>query len=270
MVKKLGILNEEGKGWKIDPEYAIKHIKQLVFGFVAVAIVVGIAIQVNLNNTNDLLNATTLSAEIIFGIFISLVVYIYSKRQHDLNKKQQENIELLIKESTKGQGEINKLVNEIKGLENNQQKLIHFQEQFMKRYSMYYSNAVLSNLLSIQWLLVNEQIQILKLYVKKPSKKKILKILQETDEKAIERFETIRLVSHLSNHSIDPSIILNFPSFVKNYEGRKDIVDYKLEEIEKLYHILEKRLDMFIKFMPGRLKPTILPSEINETLKDFI
>lgn len=94
----MGILNNEDEGWKIDSEHAIKHIKRLVFGFVAVAIAVGIAIQVIIDNTTDLLNTTTLAAEVIFGIFISLVVYIYSKRQHDENQKMIEKMEDLMDE----------------------------------------------------------------------------------------------------------------------------------------------------------------------------
>ncbi|MCH7759065.1 leucine--tRNA ligase [Patescibacteria group bacterium] len=36
------------------------------------------------------------------------------------------------------------------------------------------------------------------------------------------------------------------------------------------YDYLDKQLDRFIEFMPGRLEQTIHPREINETLKDFI
>lgn len=111
--EELGILNNEDKGWKVDSEHAIKHIKRLVFGFVAIAIVVGIVIQVIIDNTNDLLNTTTLAAEIIFGIFISLVVYIYSKRQHDENQKMTEKVENLMDEIHKTVREEAKIRKEI-------------------------------------------------------------------------------------------------------------------------------------------------------------
>lgn len=82
-------IDEESVHWKITPDRAIKNMKKIVIVFIVVAAIIAFVVQINVKEPNDLGNATTLSVEIIFGIFISLIVYVYSKRMHEENKRQQ-------------------------------------------------------------------------------------------------------------------------------------------------------------------------------------
>jgi len=103
---------KEPKRW-INAEKAIKNMKKITIGFIVIAIVVGILIQIIFDPPLfllekgvtplfsqdgeeyvplNLLNITTLSAEIIFGTFIALIVYVYSKRQQEENTKITNNM----------------------------------------------------------------------------------------------------------------------------------------------------------------------------------
>ncbi|HWP78172.1 MAG TPA: hypothetical protein VNL34_00800 [Candidatus Nitrosotenuis sp.] len=119
--------NGKSKQW-INPESAIKNMKTIVIGFAVIAGIAAFVAQILIAEESDLRNASTLAAEIIFGIFISLVVYVYSKRMHAENKKQQN--------------EIAQLIRDIKAIEMKQQKLIEEAETFRKRKHDYVINAI--------------------------------------------------------------------------------------------------------------------------------
>ena len=82
--------------WQIRPEKAIKNMKKIVILFIVVAGIAVFLIQTNLEPTLDFFNTTTLAVEIVFGTFIALVVYVYSKRMHEENNLQQQRIERII------------------------------------------------------------------------------------------------------------------------------------------------------------------------------
>lgn len=92
--------DEKSKKW-INPEKAIKNMKTVVILFIVIAGIIAFLVQNIVNETTDFRNTTTLSVEIIFGIFISLVVYIYSKKMDNENKKQQKEITKLIEKQSK-------------------------------------------------------------------------------------------------------------------------------------------------------------------------
>jgi predicted RNA-binding protein with PUA domain len=60
---------------------------------------IAFVVQINVKESNDLRAATSLSIEIIFGIFISLVVYVYSKRMHIEIKRHQEDVQKHIEQA---------------------------------------------------------------------------------------------------------------------------------------------------------------------------
>lgn len=85
------VINQDAKtkGWKINPERAIKNMKKIVILFIIVAGIVAFVIQSVIDPSVDILNVTTLAVGIVFGTFIAIVVYVYSKRQYEENKELQ-------------------------------------------------------------------------------------------------------------------------------------------------------------------------------------
>jgi len=83
----------------VNPE---KAIKLLPFFYIAFAIIFGLSAHlVNITiklPENDLANATALVIEAGIGIAITWTVYLYSKRMHEENKKQQINLQKIIEE----------------------------------------------------------------------------------------------------------------------------------------------------------------------------
>lgn len=126
------------KGWTINPEIAIKNMKAIVLLFIIAAgsvvyVIQTVLVRHELANSKDyqpdLLNVTTLAAEIIFGIFIALVVYVYSKRMHEENQKQQAQIEEMMKK---------------------QQEFLNEQKEFQENRKIFSINMIRSHLLQLR------------------------------------------------------------------------------------------------------------------------
>lgn len=100
------------KGRNIIPEKAIKNMKKIVILFIIVAAIVAYVIQSELDPSIDFLNATTLGVEIVFGAFIALIVYVYSKRQHEENTQLIGQMKALIDEVYKVVGKQEKFSKE--------------------------------------------------------------------------------------------------------------------------------------------------------------
>lgn len=83
----------------VNPEKAIKLLPFFYLGF---AIIFGLTAHlVNITiklPENDLSNATALVIEAGIGIAITWTVYLYSKRMHEENKKQQIDLQKIIEE----------------------------------------------------------------------------------------------------------------------------------------------------------------------------
>lgn len=96
--------DKNSRQW-INPEKAIKNMKWIVFYFFVIAVIIAFLVQFYVNDELDLQNATSLSIEIIFGIFISLVVYVYSKKMDQDNTKlqteSQKRIEHAVEQTSK-------------------------------------------------------------------------------------------------------------------------------------------------------------------------
>lgn len=86
----------------LDAEKGIKNLPWIFVGIgIAISAIAAASWLYFIVSKNDPPNITTLIVEIGFGIAITLTVFLYSKRQHNENKAQQEKISKFLKEQNK-------------------------------------------------------------------------------------------------------------------------------------------------------------------------
>ena len=100
----------------LDNNKALRQILKAVIVIVVLTIFTIHLILLIINENNDWPNLITLVVEISIGGTISVIVYVYSKRQHDDNQKQSsdiknilDNIQPLVKDLERGRIEERKL-----------------------------------------------------------------------------------------------------------------------------------------------------------------
>ena len=201
-------INEKTGHWEINPEKAIKNMKSIVIGFVIIAIIVCFVVQININTSNDLWNSSTLAVEIIFGIFIALVVYVYSKRQYMASEEQQKKIE--------------KLVTDINNLEQKQENLRKTRKDIAERRLSIYFSFLFSEIEGKE---------------KNVNDEKLLK--KEKIKRIISNNESIRFSVNKINRVIDNSFDILDPEDSKNIEALCSLVEnYSKSILERQYMVI--------------------------------
>lgn len=72
------------------------NILTSIFIIIMIAMLTTLIIFALVNENNDLPNAITLVVEVFIGITISVILYIYSQKQHDNNQKQGRDIKCIL------------------------------------------------------------------------------------------------------------------------------------------------------------------------------
>lgn len=242
----------------VHPDYAIKNIKKIIIGFVVIAAIAAFVVQIAVKEPNDFRNATTLAIEIVFGIFIALIVYIYTKQQYEENIRQQKRIENLVTDIQKIEENQQKIIDAQYGVVKNEKERIH---NWKARWGL----VIRANLESIKqhYIILEDW---LKEYKKTPTvdlKSNIIFSAKRNGEIVTSHTQDIlKYLPKIESYFDDPVLGLNiahlceqyptlFYSMNNDYHWKNNDLENTIKTINKMKEFLDRDIKRLTSEMPS-------------------